>query len=96
MDESKPRFALQFLAPAAFDHLVKENSENDNQADNNLLVVRRNIHQSQTIGQHTDQQNADDGTKNSTLAAKEAGAANDYPGNHRQFITNPGYLFGRI
>ena len=57
---------------------VQCNRVDDDQAPDSQLPTFADIHQDQAVGEHSDNQGADQGSKNGSDAADEAGAAQDH------------------
>jgi hypothetical protein len=66
---------------------VQCNRVDDDQALDSQLPTFADIHQDQAVGEHSDNQGADQGSKNGSDAADEAGAAQDHGRDGIQLIS---------
>jgi hypothetical protein len=92
------RFAYKLLSTrrAAAPRLsegIKRDSQYDNDADDNLLIVGIYIHEHEPIQQDSDQNRSNDCTGDSSQAAKKTRAADDHGGNDSKFVTLAGDSF---
>src|ERR1700722_547275 len=79
-----------------FRESIEGDGEHNDDADDDLLNIRRNVHQHEAVEQDADQHGADDRAEDRADAAEEAGAADDDRGDHGQFIADAGDRLGRI
>jgi hypothetical protein len=82
---------------------IKRNSQYDNDADDNLLIVGIYIHEHESIPQDSDQNRSNDCTGDSSQATKKTRAAeiddatlgkpDHHGGNNPKFVTLAGHSF---
>ena len=72
---------------------IKRDSQYDNDADDNLLIVGIYIHEHESIQQDSDQNRSNDCTGDSSQATKKTRAADHHGGNNPKFVTLAGHSF---
>jgi hypothetical protein len=71
-------------------HLIQGHGGEDDEAFDDLLPERRDLHQDEAVVQHTNDEAAEDGAEHGAAPAAERGAADDDGGDGIEFVANAG------
>src|SRR5580704_11166805 len=72
---------------------IERHGQHDDDTDDDLLDVGRDVHQHETVEQYPNQDRTDDRTENGTEATKKAGTADYDGGDDGKFVAGAGNRF---